>query len=99
MVQALQVVIGPVVAMALDWAIYTSLLPYLRLGIPRTPDASYSTLARGRPVALLRTGAVMLSGVLGGLAFASMNAPLWLVASLLLFLAHSSVYLLLYRPV
>ena len=94
---ALQTLAGLVVAVALDWSIYTHLSAYLRLGILGTPDATYSDVARGRSVAVIRTAAVVFSGGLGGLAFALGNGPLWLFACGLFLLAHSALYALLYK--
>lgn len=97
MVHALQSLAGVVIAIALDWAIYTHVAAFLRLGILSTPRASYTEVARGRFAALVRTGAVVLSGLLGGLAFALGDVPLWLSAFGLFVLAHTALYVLLYK--
>ena len=97
MVEALQVLVGAALSILLDWAIYTHLSEYLRLGFPATPDASYREVALGSSTAIIRTVALAVTGVTGGLAFALGLAPLWLLAVGLFAVAHAVLYALLYR--
>jgi hypothetical protein len=93
----LQILAGIVIAVAVDWSIYTHLSAYLRVGVPRTRALDYSVLAGERPIQWVRTAAVALSGALAGFAFASREPSLWLASALLFTLAHSLIYLLLYK--
>jgi hypothetical protein len=95
--EALYVPIGPFVAILLDWAIYTHLSPYLRIGFPTTPDFSYREIAVGSLMALIRTGAIAAIGAAAGLAFALKQPSLWLITSGLFIIAHSALYAVLYK--
>lgn len=93
----LQVVGGILVALAIDWAIYTHLSAYLRLGIPTTPALAYSALAGGRSLSVIRTLTVALAGALGGFAYSEGEPLLWLSAVGLFSLAHAVLYVFLYK--
>ena len=96
-IEVLYVLIGASLAILLDWAIYTHLSAYLRIGFPATPDFSYCEIAFGSATTLIRTCAISATGMAAGLAFASKHASLWLVAVGLFVLAHTMLYALLYK--
>ena len=97
MTEALYVLIGPFVSILLDWAIYTHLSAYLRVGVPSTPECGYRQLALGNPTALIRTFSIVAGGLAGGLAFALKIPALWLISVGMFALAHTVLYRLLYR--
>jgi hypothetical protein len=96
-VGALQAITGLFLAILLDWAIYTHLSAYLRVGIPSTPRPNYCDLAIGSPAAVIRTSTVLALGVAGGLAFALGSGALWLAVVAAFAITHSLLYVLLYR--
>jgi hypothetical protein len=97
-VEALRAIIGATIAILLDWAIYTHLGAYLRVGLPSTPRSSYRDLAVGSSTAVIRTITVFAVGLAGGLAFALGSGPLWLVVVGAFVVLHSLLYVSLYRP-
>jgi hypothetical protein len=96
-IEALLVLVGGCIAVLLDWAIYTHLSAFLRVGLPITPNVDYRGLALGGTAAVVRTIAVITAGMAAGLAFALRLAPAWLLAVGLFLAAHSLVYALLYK--
>lgn len=88
---------GGIVAIAIDWAIYTHLSAYIRLAFPNSEDRSYREMSFGRPVAIVRTMVVFLSGLACGLALTMKYPLLWLVTFGLFAFTHSLIYALLYR--
>lgn len=96
-IDAIHVLIGASVAILLDWAIYTHLSAYLRIGFPTTPDLGYREIAAGSSMALPRTGIVVGIGAAAGLAVAANNPSLWLITSGSFIVAHSALYALLYK--
>ena len=97
MIEALYVLVGATVAISLDWAVYTHLSAYLRIGFPVSPHLRYRKVALGSSLALTRTLTVGVTGVGAGLAFALNQASLWLVAVGLFVLVHSVLCAFLYR--
>ena len=97
MIETLYVLVGATVAILLDWAIYTHLSAYLRVGFPATPDPTYSEIAFSSSMALIRTFAVAVAGMAAGVAFASKDAWVWLVAVGLFVVVHSMLYAFLYK--
>jgi hypothetical protein len=97
MIEVLYVLAGATVAILLDWAIYTHLSAFIRVGFPTTPHARYRDLALGSAMASVRTFSVGAVGVSAGVAFALKDANLWLVAAGLFVLGHSMLYGLLYK--
>jgi hypothetical protein len=95
-IEAAYVQLGASLAILLDWAIYTHLNAYLRIGFPSTPRSSWCEIAFGGSAALLRTLAVLATGMGAGLSFASKQASPWLVAAGLFVLTHSLLYAMLY---
>lgn len=97
MSETLYVPIGAIVAIAIDWAIYTHLSAYLRASFPNIGHHSYREMSLGNPTTLLRTVAVFVTGLAGGLAFATKHPLLWLIAVSLFAVTHSLIYALLHR--
>ena len=91
--------VGVVVAVLLDWAIYTHLSAYLRIGFPSTPYASYRQIACGSRLPKIRTAAVTTTGITAGLSFTFELAWLWLAAVVLFAVAHSFLYVILYKAI
>lgn len=94
---AFSILIGPVVALLLDWSIYGSLRPYLQIGVPGTPRRPYRQLAFVGVGGSTRTAGVVVVGVIGGVAIGMRIPSLVLVAGGLFGAAHLSLYLILYR--
>ena len=97
MIQYLYPLIGAVVTVLLDWAIYTHLGAYLRVGYPSTPSATYRQIACGSWLPRLRTAAVAITGIAAGLAFTFKLGWLWLAAVALFAVAHTLIYAILYK--
>jgi hypothetical protein len=96
-IEALMVLVGGSIAVLLDWAIYTHLSAYIRVGFPAMPNADYRRLALGNSAAVVRTITVSTAGMAAGLAFALRLAPVWLLSVGFFVVAHSLLYALLYK--
>ena len=88
------VLIGTLVALAMDCSIYQRLGATLRAHVFGTPDVTYRSIVFGR-LAVVRLLAVIAAGVSGGLAFKLQSGPLWIGSCLLFAVAHTSLYALL----
>lgn len=99
MIQSLYPLIGAVATVLLDWAIYTHLGAYLRVGFPSTPNASYREIACGSWMPRLRTAIVAITGIAAGLSFTFKLGWLWLAAVALFAVAHTLLYIILYKVV
>lgn len=97
MIEILHGFAGGVIALLLDWAIFTHLSAYMRIGFPGTPYVRYREIALCRGIAITRTVAVAATGLFAGLTFALKLPSLWLIALVLFSLAHAVLYALLYR--
>ena len=96
-IEALQVLLGALVAILLDWAIYTHLSAYVRVSFPATPYLRYREIAFGSSTASIRTSAVCIAGLAAGFAFASKQGDLWIFSLGLFALVHSVIYALLHK--
>ncbi|MBK9010374.1 hypothetical protein [Novosphingobium sp.] len=96
MIQYLYPLIGAVVTVLLDWAIYTHLSAFLRVGFPSTPIAIYREIA-GSWLPRLRTAVVAITGIAAGLSFTFKLGGLWLAAVALFAVAHTLLYVILYK--
>ncbi|NBW76554.1 MAG: hypothetical protein EBR34_12260 [Sphingomonadaceae bacterium] len=97
MLQSFYPLFGLVAMVLLEWAIFTELTPYLRVGFPSTPDVSYVQVASGSWLRMIRTALVATTGIAVGLSFEFKLGWLWLAAVGLFAVAHSFLYVILYK--
>lgn len=82
---------GLLTAVLLDWAIYTHLSAFLRVGLALDQHLRYRdlTLTRWHKARLLLVAA---AGAIGGLAFAIRDPDLWIFSVVGFLLGHSLIY-------
>lgn len=97
MVQSLYPLFGLFAAVLLEWAIFTELTPYLRVGFPGIPDVSYVQAAGGSWLRMIRTAFVATTGIAVGMSLAFKLGWLWLAAVGFFAVAHSFLYIILYK--
>jgi hypothetical protein len=85
------VLIGLSIAFILDWAIYTHLSAFLRVGLALSMHVRYRdlTLTRWHKVRLVF---VAMAGAAGGISFAIHDPVLWIFAVTGFLLGHSLIY-------
>lgn len=88
---------GAILALAIDWATYTHLSAYLRVGIPNTPHYRYRDIAFAGPQSIVRTAVAGCTGIAAGVAFSFNSGSLWLLSVGLFAVAHALLYATLYR--
>lgn len=92
MATALSLIVGILAAVAIDWAIYTHLIAYLRVGLALEKRYDFGELLiSGWQKA--RIVLIVFSGALAGLAFANRKPEYWIVASVIFVIGHSMTYL------
>lgn len=79
------------IAFLLDWAIYTHLSAYLRVGLALKKRLRYRDLVFSR-WHKVRLVLVAVAGAAGGLAFAIRDPELWIFAAAGFLLGHGLIY-------
>lgn len=96
MIAVAMILAGALIAVALDWSIYTNLSAYIRAGFRlnryvRFRDLLFTKWQKGRFFL------VIISGATAGFSFSESNPSLWISALIVFTLAHSLIYLFLFE--
>ena len=91
MTNIITILIGILIAVILDWAIYTHLSAYLRAGLALDSYFAFRDLLITR-WQRVRFFLVIVSGAAAGLAFAEQDAELWILALIIFLISHSFIY-------
>ena len=96
MITIAMILAGALIAVALDWAIYTHLSAYLRAGLRLSRYFRFRELICTR-WQKGRLGLVLGAGAIAGVSFAESNPNLWLFALVIFLLGHALIYPYLFR--
>lgn len=91
MLATAMILAGALIAMGLDWAIYTHLSAYLRAGFRLNQHFRFRELLstkwqKGRLILIIAAGAI------AGVSFSESNPNLWLVSLAIFLFGHALIY-------